>query len=143
VTPPILGRLADTGLRIARHEPLDRRPSWSGIGAASVFSVTNWLLYGMALASVAIAAGADPSQTVLLALPAVGLALTIGLLVAVAPSGIGVREAVLVAALAPVLDTTSALGVALVLRLVFTLADLVAAAATVPIRLTSPRVEKA
>ena len=61
--------------------------------------------------------------------------MTIGFLVVVAPSGIGVREAVLVAALAPVLDPSSALGVALVLRVVFTLADLIAATVTVPIRI--------
>ena len=64
--------------------------------------------------------------------------MTAGFLVFVAPSGIGIREAVLVAALAPVLDTGEALSVALVVRLVFTLADLLAAAATLPIRLRAP-----
>jgi hypothetical protein len=61
--------------------------------------------------------------------------MTAGFLVFIAPSGIGIREAVLVAALAPALDTGEALSVALVARLVFTLADLLAAAAAVPIRL--------
>jgi uncharacterized membrane protein YbhN (UPF0104 family) len=61
--------------------------------------------------------------------------MTAGFIVIVAPSGIGVREAVIVAALAPVLNTSAALAVALVLRLLFTVADLVAAAATVPIRI--------
>jgi uncharacterized membrane protein YbhN (UPF0104 family) len=143
VMPPILGRVVDTGLRLSRHDPLGRHPSWTGILVASGFSIVNWLLYGMALAVLAIAAGADPWETLLLALPAVGLALTIGLFVVVAPSGIGVREAVLVAALTPVLDATAALGVALVLRLVFTVADLLAAAATVPIRITTASAESA
>ena len=44
--------------------------------------------------------------------------MTAGFLVFIAPSGIGVREAVLVAALSPVLDTGEALSVALVVRLV-------------------------
>lgn len=136
LAPPVLTRLVDVGLKVSRNEPLRRRPSWSGILAAAGLSTVNWLLYGLALAVIAIAAGADPSRTLLLALPAVGLAMTIGLFVVIAPSGIGVREAVLVAALSPVLDASAALGVAVVLRLVFTLADLIGAAATVPIKLS-------
>jgi uncharacterized membrane protein YbhN (UPF0104 family) len=118
-----------------RAPVLERPPSWPGILEAAAFSVSSWLLYGLALSILAIGAGGDPSKTLALALPAVALAMTIGFLVVVSPSGIGVREAVLVAALTPVLDPASALGVALVLRVVFTLADLIAAAATLPIRL--------
>jgi uncharacterized membrane protein YbhN (UPF0104 family) len=143
LSPPILGLLVDTGLKLARQEPLNRRPGWAGILVATAYSTANWLLYGLALAVLAIAAGADPSRTLLLALPAVALALTIGLFIVVAPSGIGVREAVLVAALSPVLDPTRGLGVALVLRLVFTIADLVGAALTLPIRLQGARVASA
>jgi uncharacterized membrane protein YbhN (UPF0104 family) len=139
IAPPVLGRVADLGLRLARQAPLDNRPSWSGILKAGAFSVVSWLSYGFALSVLAIGAGAEPAETVALALPAVALAMTIGFLVALAPSGIGVREAVLVAALAPVLDPSTALGVALALRLVSTLADLIAAAATMPIRLTDAR----
>jgi hypothetical protein len=59
----------------------------------------------------------------------------VGLLVVVAPSGIGVREAIVVAVLAPVLNGSEALAVALVARLIFTLADLLAAAVVVPVRI--------
>jgi glycosyltransferase 2 family protein len=135
LTPPVLGRLAALGLRLARQPPLPRAPGWAGISIASGYSVASWLLYGVALSVLAIGAGADPSKTLFLALPAVALAMTIGFLVVLAPSGIGVREAVLVAALSPVLDHSTALGVALVLRFVFTLADLLAAAVTVPVRI--------
>jgi len=134
LAPPVLGRLANLGLRLSRQRALERQPQWPGILAASGLSVSSWLAYGAALGILAIGAGADPSETLRLALPAVALAMTIGFLVVVAPSGLGVREAVLVAALSPVLDTTAALGVALVLRVVFTLADLIAAAVTVPVR---------
>jgi uncharacterized membrane protein YbhN (UPF0104 family) len=61
--------------------------------------------------------------------------MTIGALVVVAPSGIGVREAVIVAALAPVLERPEALAIALVARPLFVLADLIAAAVTLPVRL--------
>jgi uncharacterized membrane protein YbhN (UPF0104 family) len=139
LAPPVLGRAANLGLRLARQPCLDRRPRWPNILAASGLSTSSWLAYGTALAILAIGAGADPSETLRLALPAVALAMTIGFLVVVAPSGIGVREAVLVAALSPVLDTTTALGVALVLRVVFTLADLIAATVTVPVRVAPVR----
>jgi len=139
ITPPVLGRVANLGLRLARQPALSQRPSWSGILKAGAFSVMSWLSYGLALSVLAIGAGAEPAETIALALPAVALAMTIGFLVALAPSGIGVREAVLVAALAPVLDPSAALGVALTLRLVSTLADLIAAAATMPIRLANDR----
>ena len=139
LAPPVLGRLADRALRLARQPGLGRRPGWLGIAAATGFSVASWLSYGVALSILAIGAGADPSKTIALALPAVALAMTIGFLVVVAPSGLGVREAVLVAALSPVLDAKTALGVALVLRLVFTVADLVAATVTVPLRVAPVR----
>jgi hypothetical protein len=57
------------------------------------------------------------------------LAWTLALLVVVAPNGIGAREVVLVAALAPVLPSSAALAVALVARLVTTLSDLAWSAA--------------
>jgi len=63
--------------------------------------------------------------------------MTAGFLVVVAPSGIGVREAALVAGLAPILPAGPALAIALVLRVVFTAADVLAAALTlVPLRAT-------
>jgi uncharacterized membrane protein YbhN (UPF0104 family) len=139
IAPPVLGRIANLGMRLARQPTLDTPPSWSGILKAGGFSVASWLAYGLGLACLAIGAGAEPLPAIALALPAVALAMTIGFLIAVAPSGIGVREAVLVAALSPVLDPSAALAVAVGLRIVFTLADLIAAAATMPIRVTATR----
>ena len=127
IAPPCLGRIGDFLLGVLRRPPLERRPGWAGILSGAALSVGSWIAYGLGLWVLAVAAGADAGRTLALALPAVALAMTIGFVVVVAPSGIGVREAVLVAALAPVLAAGPALGVALVLRLVFTLADLVAA----------------
>jgi hypothetical protein len=134
LAPPVLGWFVNRAMALMRQEPL-RRPTARGILGAAGFSVSSWLLYGLALSVLAIAAGAEARETLILALPAVALAMTIGFLVVVSPSGLGVREAVLVAAVSPVLDARTALGVALVLRVVFTLADLIAAAVTVPIRI--------
>jgi uncharacterized membrane protein YbhN (UPF0104 family) len=136
LAPPVLGRLADLAIRVARQPKIDCAPSWLGVARAASFSGASWLLYGVALSILAVGAGAEPSATLLVALPAVALAMTVGFLVVISPSGIGVREAVLVAVLAPVLPPSTALAVALVLRVVFTLADLLAAAATLPIRIS-------
>ena len=58
---------------------------------------------------------------------AMALAMTLGFLAFLAPSGLGVREAFIVAALTPALTPGAALGIALVSRFLFTLADLTAA----------------
>ena len=61
----------------------------------------------------------------------VAIAMTAGLFAFVSPSGLGVREAVLVATLAPVLTSSGSVGaaiaIALASRLIFTLADLLGA----------------
>ena len=80
-------------------------------------------------------AGVEPAQR---GLGGVALAMTLGVLVVIVPSGIGVREAIIVGALSPVLSSSDALAVALVARLVFTLADLLAALAVLPIRIERP-----
>jgi glycosyltransferase 2 family protein len=57
----------------------------------------------------------------------------VGLIAIYAPGGIGVREAVLVAILGPRIGAANALVIALASRAVFTLADLVPAALSVPL----------
>lgn len=110
-----------------------------GVLVGSGWSLVSWLVYGVSLWVIAVAAGAPAGESLPLCLAGVALAMTAGFLVVIAPSGIGVREAVLVVVLAPVLAAGPALGVALVLRAVFTVADLLAALATLPIRITAER----
>ena len=107
----------------------------NGMLIGSGWSLGSWAAYGLSLWILAIGVGAPAGKSLPLCLAGVALAMTAGFIVVVAPSGIGVREAVLVAALAPVLTTSGALAVALVLRLLFTLGDFVAAAAVAPIRI--------
>lgn len=134
LSPPVLTRLVDLGLRIIRRPALDRRITWKGVIVASAWSVASWLCYGASVWMLAVAVGAPAAETLPLCLAGVALAMTVGFLVVVTPSGIGVREAVLVGALAPVLNRTDALAVALVARLLFTVADVLAAAVVLPIR---------
>lgn len=83
--------------------------AWVPLGA-HVWLLT-WAVGGNVLASIGPAVGAY------------ALAWTLGLLVVFAPAGLGVREVVLVVALAPVVDAGAALVVAVLSRLVMTVAD--------------------
>ncbi len=135
LSPPVLTRLIDLLMRVVKRPRLERSISWKGMLAGSAWSLGSWVAYGLSLWVLAVGAGAPVGKSLPLCLAGVALAMTAGFIVVVVPSGIGVREAVLVAALAPVLQTSAALAVALVLRLLFTLGDLAAAAAVTPVRM--------
>jgi hypothetical protein len=122
-------------MHVVKRPKLERPVSWKGMLTGSGWSLFSWLSYGFSLWILVVGAGAPEGKSLPLCFGGVALAMTAGFIVVVAPSGIGVREAVLVAALAPVLTTSAALAVVLVLRLLFTLGDLVAAAAVTPIRI--------
>ena len=138
LTPPVLTWLVGLGLRFVRRPPLESPVTWAGMLRAAGWALVSWTAYGISAWVLAVGAGAPAGASFLLCFAGVALAMTAGFVVFVAPSGIGVREAVLVAALSPVLDSGEALSVALVVRLVFTLADLIGAAAALPIRLRAP-----
>ena len=143
LTPAILTRLVNAGLRILRQPVLDRTVSWRGMLSASGLSVVSWLSYGASVWVLAVAAGAAPVESLVYCLSGVALAMTVGVLIVIAPSGVGVREAVIAAALSQVLAPSDAVAVALVARLVFTLADLLAALAVLPLRIeTGARVRR-
>lgn len=138
LSPPVLTRLVDIGLRVVRRPPVEREITWRGILTALGWSLASFACYGVSVWVLAVAVGAPAGESLPLCLAGVALAMTVGALVVVAPSGIGVREAVIVAALAPVLERPEALAVALVARLLFVLADLIAAAVVVPVRIGAP-----
>lgn len=135
LSPPVLRRLVNVGLRLVRRPAVERNVSWRGIFTATGWSVASFASYGIGVWVISVAVGAPAGESLPLCLGGTALAMTLGFLVFVAPSGIGVREAVIVAALAPVLDRPEALAVALAARLLFTLADLLAAAVVAPVRL--------
>jgi hypothetical protein len=140
LSPPALTRLVNLLLDVTRRPRLTRPISWQGMARASAWSMLTWFGYGLALWVLVASAGAPALESLPICLAAVALSMTAGFLVVVAPAGIGVREAVLVASLSTVMSGAEALAVALVFRLVFTVADLVAAtlAAPISIRPTEP-----
>lgn len=127
--PPVLSRLVDLFLRILRRPGLGHRLTARGLAPVIGWSVVAWFCFGTQLWLLSLGAAPSGADSWLRAVGAFALAMTAGLLAVVAPSGLGAREAVLVAGLAPVTGAGTALGIALASRLVFTVADVIAAGA--------------
>ena len=124
LAPPILRRLLDFALKIIRQEPLERRVSWRGLAEAVGLAALGWLLSGMGVWLLVSDMARGGLHLALISVGAYALAVTVALLLVVFPSGIGAREVIMVAALAPVLPQGAALAVALVVRAVTTASDL-------------------
>ncbi|WP_326553815.1 lysylphosphatidylglycerol synthase domain-containing protein [Micromonospora sp. NBC_01813] len=119
--------LLDRGIRLAAR--LLRRPapqvsaSPTGVRRAIVAQALSWIISGHHLWLLAVVAGAPPAGSYLVCVAGFALATVTGLLVMVAPDGIGVREAVLALALASVMPLPLASTVVLASRLVTVLSD--------------------
>jgi len=124
LAPPVLRRLLDRALRLARRQPLERPPSSRGLLIAVCWTLAGWLLWGLhAWLLVSDLAGGSLS-TALLCVGGYALAWSAGIVLVLFPGGIGPRELAFVLVLAPVLPRGSALLVALVSRVVMTASDL-------------------
>ncbi len=124
LAPPILHRLLSFVLKLIKQEPLDQPISWRGLAAVLGWTVAGWLLLGLQVWLVLADIAKDGVRSVLISVGAYALACSLALLLVVFPGGIGAREVILVAALAPVLPHGAALAVALVARVVTTVSDL-------------------
>jgi glycosyltransferase 2 family protein len=121
--PPVLGRILDRLLTLLRFQPLERRPTWHGLGRALAWNLAGWLVLGVAVWLLAGGmAGLRPGLLVL-ALGGYALAYSAGLLLVILPSGLGARDIILVATLSEALPHGTAVAVALVARAVTTLSD--------------------
>ena len=126
--PPLTSYLLNRLLALARRPPLERQLSMAGMAKAvawsllgwGFFSIHSWLLVadltGKGVSVLPIAAGAY------------ALAWAVGFVLIPFPGGVGPRELAFIAALAPVMPRGSAIVVAVVSRLVLTIADLAWAA---------------
>jgi uncharacterized membrane protein YbhN (UPF0104 family) len=129
LAPPVLDRLVRFALRTLRRplpdRPLDGRQVLAAVGWALVM----WGCYGLHLMPLVLAQPHDSGRHLLLvSTGGYALAWTAGFLFVVAPAGAGVREAILVLALAGIARQPEATAVALLSRGVQTLGDVVWAA---------------
>ena len=129
LAPPVLDRLVRLALRTLRRPlpeaPLDGRQVFAAVGWALVM----WAFYGVHLVPLVLAQPHDSGHNLLLvSTGGYALAWTAGFLFVIAPAGAGVREAILVLALAGIAHQPEATAVALLSRGVQTLGDVLWAA---------------
>ena len=111
-------------LRVLRRAPLEESVSGTGMARALGWTTAGWLCFGAhAWFLISVFAGKSP-HVFALSLGAYALAWAVGFLIVFFPGGIGPREIALVAVLAPVMSSASALVVALASRVVMTIGDL-------------------
>ncbi|HEX8766737.1 MAG TPA: lysylphosphatidylglycerol synthase transmembrane domain-containing protein [Jatrophihabitans sp.] len=127
--PPVLTRLVNLVLRVMRKGPLPKALSWRGVLTACGWLASTWVLFGLHLWLLANALGAPGLSGITRCIGGFALAMAAGVVFVFAPSGAGVREALIVAALAPVMTPGQALGIAVVSRALFILADVGSAGA--------------
>lgn len=126
--PRVLTWLLQRFLALLHRPGLDRPIGWAGVATIMLWTGLAWVFLGV---HVWLLAGTRAGGLGLLAscVAAIALGITAGLVAFLSPSGLGVREAMVVAVLLPYMSAGAALGVALASRLVFTAAELVAAGA--------------
>jgi glycosyltransferase 2 family protein len=127
--PKLLTWLVNKVLRVLRRAPLDAPLGGWAIAKATLLAVLLYAVYGVHMYLLVETLGYPGGQSFVLCIGAMGLAMTAGLIAFFLPSGIGARELVIVTALTTVMPYGQALALALVSRLMFTVADLASAGA--------------
>ena len=125
VRPHLVNRGAALLLRLLRRPTAAKSASVRGVRLAVAWQSLSWVVTGLHLWPLAIAMGASPARSLALCVGAFTLATSIGIAAVFIPDGIGVREAVLTAALTVVLPAPAAAVVALASRLVSTVSEVV------------------
>ncbi len=123
LTPPVLSRMGSVLAKAA--EPL--RMSWANFGALVLTMTAVWLLYGAATVLVvppdSLAAAGGPGSVLIPLVGAFTLSYVVGVVVILAPAGLGARELTLIALLSPAIGVAAAAATAVLLRVVHTLCD--------------------
>jgi hypothetical protein len=126
--PRFVGFALGLGLRIVRRPPLTQAVSFGTMARATGWTALAFSCLGVHTWLLVRSMGGHGANLIFLAAGAYALAFTLGFLVVIAPSGLGIREAVLVITLGPpVLATGAPLVVAIASRVIMTVADLVGA----------------
>ena len=131
VIPPVLTRIANLALRLLRRPQMSEQLRSGEVVRAVIWSYVSWLLFGLQLWVLTGALAKQSLSGFVITTGAIAFAMSAGFLTFVLPSGVGVREAVLVAGLAPLAAAGPALAIALTSRLLFTIADVGTALAAV------------
>jgi glycosyltransferase 2 family protein len=124
--PRVLNPVIDKAFSLARREPLEQPLTLRGIAVATGWTMLMWASYGAQIWALADGLHAQGAKSLpALSTGAFALAWTAGFLFLVSPAGAGVREAILILALAAVLGYDKRVALAAVSRLLMTAGDLV------------------
>jgi uncharacterized membrane protein YbhN (UPF0104 family) len=127
--PWVLTRLIGLALRLTRREPLERPFSARGLAITFGWGTLGYVFSGLHLWLLAGTVAGTGLRGVVIAAAAMALAIIAGTVAFILPSGFGVREAVISATLSGVgVPPGQALALALVSRLLMTVADVGGAA---------------
>lgn len=129
--PAVLNRLVGLGLRLLRRGPLEHSISGSAVVRAFGWFLLAWMAAGAQLFVLArdVVPGADTSLLVVLSVCGFALASAVGMLSIVVPAGLGIREGVLALLLSTAMPILAATAIAVIVRFLTTIADLLWAGA--------------
>jgi uncharacterized membrane protein YbhN (UPF0104 family) len=133
LSPRVLNRLVRVALRLTSP-----RTTAIAIDAGSILRAVAWCLTWWIAAGVhayVLARSLSPAVRPAAVIGSFALAWVVGLLVVIAPAGVGAREGALVLLLGDAVTTSDALALGLVSRALFILGDLACAALVVGVRL--------
>ncbi|MDH2427109.1 lysylphosphatidylglycerol synthase domain-containing protein [Sphaerisporangium sp. TRM90804] len=131
--PQLINQGSALLLRLMRRPTAAETASVRGVRLAVAWQSLSWVVTGLHVWPLAIAMGAPPVRSLALCVGAFTLATTLGIAALFIPDGIGVREAMLTAALSLVMPPPAAAVVALVSRLVSTVAEILLGAVALTI----------
>lgn len=132
--PPVTNRLARVALRLLRRPGLDQPITARGSLGSLAWAIAAWLLAGTQVWALGVAAGMESSlRAYIVCTGAYALAWSLGFLFVPVPAGVGIREVVLAALMASMLDQGGVLVVVLLSRVILTLVDVGLAVAAVAV----------
>jgi len=121
--PPVLNRLLAFAMRVLRRPPLDQELTGPVLLRASLFTFATWLANGLHVYILAASISGGSAKLLALSIGGYALAWVAGFLVVISPAGLGVRDTLLALCLGAAISAGAASAVALVSRLLVTLAD--------------------
>ncbi|GAA2349130.1 glycosyltransferase [Dactylosporangium salmoneum] len=124
VRPGLFNAALAWALRVARRPPPALVASDRGMRRALTAQTLSWIVSGHHLWLLAVVAGAPPAASYLVCIGGFAAGAVAGVVVLVAPDGLGVREAVVMVGLVTVLPLSVATSVALASRLVCSLSEM-------------------
>lgn len=125
--PAVMTWLASLVLKAFRREPLEHRVSFATVLISLGAALGSYLCYGLHVTLLVNSLAHPDAQTVILLTGAMAIGFTLSFFAFLLPSGIGVRDGVLIAAMATLITVQQATAVSVVSRMMFTVGDLVAA----------------